>query len=211
MTAWAEEIRNPAPGRNDGQRYLTAIALETDLDRSAFLEAAGFEATGHFAARFRLDLSEARPHPTATTDGSTLRAVTADDFARRIDVHRSAWPGSTFDRVRYERIQQAPNYRRELDIVLETADGIFASYCICWYDPGSGIGIFEPVGTHPDWRGRGAGRQVIAEGLRRLQKLGARFAQVETPGFNAPARALYESAGFVQLDTARTFLKAIAS
>ena len=88
-------------------------------------------------------------------------------------------------------------------------DGTFASYCICWADARSRLGLFEPVGTRPDWRGRGAGRALILEGLRRLRDAGMQTAQVSTAGFNAPAQALYESCGFIPHDTARTFMKVI--
>ena len=47
-------------------------------------------------------------------------------------------------------------------------DGVFGSYCLCWADQHSRVGHFEPVGTRADWRGKGAGRSVILEGLRRL-------------------------------------------
>ena len=57
-------------------------------------------------------------------------------------------------------------------------------------------GEFEPVGTREKWRGRGLGKTVIAEGLRRLQARGAHTAYVTTPGSNTAAQRLYESAGF---------------
>jgi GNAT superfamily N-acetyltransferase len=46
-------------------------------------------------------------------------------------------------------------------------------------------GEFEPVGTHPDHRGRGLGAATCAFALRRLQEQGGRT-----------ARALHESLGF---------------
>ena len=71
----------------------------------------------------------------------------------------------------------------------------------------SGIGHFEPVGTRPEWRGTGAGRAVIHEGLRRLRNAGMRWARVSTAGLNHPAQALYRSCGFERADTERTFIR----
>lgn len=103
-----------------------------------------------------------------------------------------------------------PNYDPELDIVLETGDGSFASCCIAWRDDALGIGSFEPLGTRPTWRAKRSARQVICEGLRRLRARGMHSAQVETAGFNTPAQALYESCGVRELGRCLTYMKRVA-
>ena len=206
MDQWAEEIRNPTTRAADG-RWLTTVALERDQARIDFLEAQGFSATGHFAPDYRRDLSLPIAAPRLAA-GQRLRSATDADLAERVAVHRASWLGSSYEEVRHRRIQESPGYDPELDIVLETADGRFASYCICWVDA-AGVGSFEPVGTRPEWRGQGAGREIILEGLRRLQAKGVQRARVSTAGFNAPAQRLYESCGFERIDTARTYLKRI--
>ncbi|MFV2090482.1 MAG: GNAT family N-acetyltransferase [Pseudomonadales bacterium] len=207
MDAWAREIL--APERNDdcSDRWLTAIAFESDEERIRFLTDAGFEATRHFAPYYRLDLAGEIP-ASGLEEHMKLRAVTEDDIDDRVELHRAAWLGSGFDRARYEQIRAMPEYQSALDIVLETADG-FASYCICWENREASLGSFEPVGTSPAWRGKGIGRAVILEGLRRLKARGMRYAQVGTAGFNTPAQALYESCGFARVDTARTYMKIV--
>jgi len=40
----------------------------------------------------------------------------------------------------YLRLREAPCYEQELDIVLETRDGTFASYCIAWADFENAVG-----------------------------------------------------------------------
>jgi GNAT superfamily N-acetyltransferase len=64
-----------------------------------------------------------------------------------------------------------------------------------------------PAGTRPEWRGTGAGRAVIHEGLRRLRDAGMRWERVSTAGFNHPAQALYRSCGFERVETERTFIR----
>src|SRR5262249_33836487 len=108
-------------------------------------------------------------------------------------------------------IRANPVYDPELDIVLETTDGTFVSYCICWADAATRVGSFEPVGTRPDWRGRRVGREVIHEGLRRLRDKGMQRARVRTAGFNAQAQALYDSCGFVRVGTIRSYVKDLSS
>ena len=208
MAAWRREIEHPQRGTDRTGRYLTTIALESDDFRIRALEREGFTACRHHAPVYLQDLTGALPEPAAPA-GARLRSVTGADVPARVDVHRAAWVGSRFDAGRYGQIRSSTAYSEKLDIVLER-DGTFGSYAICWADPISGIGHFEPVGTHPEWRGTGAGRAVILEGLRRLRQAGMRQARVSTAGFNHPAQALYESCGFERVDTERTFIRKLA-
>src|SRR5438477_8374105 len=97
-----------------------------------------------------------------------------------------------------------PGYTPELDLVALTADGTFASYCICWLDPVNKIGEFEPVGTRPAFRGKGLGKAVMLEGLRRLKAFGMQTAIVCSLGSNEASKGLYASVGF------RTYNKSYA-
>lgn len=81
----------------------------------------------------------------------------------------------------------------------------FGSYCICWYDPGSRTGLFEPLGTRPAYRGEGLGKAVMLEGLLRLLDLGAHTALVAAVHDNEAARSLYESVGFETANTERLY------
>jgi len=207
MEDWAREINNPAPRPQSDERYLTTVAFESQRGRLDALQSAGYEPTGHFAPLYRRDLSQIIEIEPPDPPGR-LRSVTQADLSSRVDVHRGAWLGSSWDLEKYTAIRSSPAYREDLDIVYDTGQS-FASYCICWADPDSGIGIFEPVGTRPEWRGKGVGRAVILEGMRRLQDLGMDYAQVGTAGFNEPAQRLYESCGFTRHDTLRTFMKVL--
>lgn len=91
----------------------------------------------------------------------------------------------------YRNIQSAPLYRRDLDIVAIAPDGAIAAFCTAWFDDVTRSGYFEPLATVPAHRRRGLARAVMAEGLRRLTRLGAVTAQVG--GYNHEANALYRS------------------
>ena len=96
----------------------------------------------------------------------------------------------------YRNIMRLPGYRRELDIVVETANGELAACCTCWLDSENRVGEFEPVGCHPDYRQRGLTRAAMFEAMRRLRSLGGEAAVVSTHPLNTPAKALYRSCGF---------------
>lgn len=71
-----------------------------------------------------------------------------------------------------------------------------ASACTIWFDEGNGVGLFEPVATHPDFQGKGLSKAVMAEGMRRMKAAGMKRAIVGFDPNNAAALALYTSMGF---------------
>jgi ribosomal protein S18 acetylase RimI-like enzyme len=97
-----------------------------------------------------------------------------------------------------------------LDLVAVAPDGAFASYCICWLDPANRTGEFEPVGTRPAFRGKGIGKLLMLEGLRRLKALGARTAIVYSVGDNTASIRLYESVGFRTITRNRYYSKRLS-
>ena len=130
-----------------------------------------------------------------------VRAVGGEEeWPARVELHRTVWAPSRVTLDAYRRLRAAPVYRRDLDLVAAAPDGTFAAYAIVWYDPASAVGEFEPVGTHPDFRRRGAARTVMLEGLRRLRELGARRALVASSANNPASIRLYESVGFALAD-----------
>lgn len=91
----------------------------------------------------------------------------------------------------YRRIQEAPLYRRDLDLVAIAPDGAIAAFCTLWYDDATRSLYVEPLATVPEHRRRGLAQAVLAEGLRRAQRLGADLALVG--GFDEGANALYRT------------------
>ena len=105
----------------------------------------------------------------------------------------------------YRHIQNAPLYRRDLDIVAIAPDGAVASFCTIWFDDVTRTGAFEPVATVPAHQRRGLGKAVMFEGLRRLKRLGATMAYVGS--YSPEAGALYASVGFTDYDLSEPWVK----
>ncbi|MDJ0755449.1 MAG: GNAT family N-acetyltransferase [Ardenticatenaceae bacterium] len=100
----------------------------------------------------------------------------------------------------YKNIQAAPLYRQDLDLVVAAPNGELAAFATMWLDDETRCGVFEPVGTHPDYQRRGLGSALLTEGMRRLREQGATLATV---GSGAPgACAFYESLGLKVRDQA---------
>lgn len=91
----------------------------------------------------------------------------------------------------YRRIQEAPLYRRDLDVVAVAPDGAIAAFCTLWYDDATRSVYVEPLATVPEHRRKGLAQAVLTEGLRRAPRLGADVALVG--GYDDAANALYRA------------------
>jgi ribosomal protein S18 acetylase RimI-like enzyme len=175
---------------------LSTYVLETDAERAGRAEARGYarpELPKSYAFHVR-ELDDAMPEPSIP-DGFRLHTVGGEeDFRKRVEIHGAVWAPSRVTEEVYRHVTQAWPYRAELDCVVEAPDGRFAAYVLGWYDDANRVGLFEPVGTHPDFRRLGLGSAVCQFALRRLREEGASLALVLAA--EEPAMRLYESVGF---------------
>lgn len=105
----------------------------------------------------------------------------------------------------YRNTQNAPLYRRDLDLVAFAPDGAIASFATIWFDDVTRSAYLEPVATVPAHRRRGLGKAVLTEGLRRLKRMGAMLAFVG--GYEPPANALYTSVMGKEFDLSEMWIK----
>ncbi len=189
--AWLEDgHRRYAPSEPFG-----IGVMDDDGERRSVLEERGYRRADAGDVRFwqRIDPSFDAPMP----DGFRVNAVRgADDIERRVYVQHNSFESSTATPDVWRALAELPGYRRDLDLVVIAPDGTGAAGCTIWYDEANRAGEFEPVGTSRAFQRRGIGKALLAEGLRRLYAFGAEEAIVRTNITNAPAIALYRSAGF---------------
>jgi len=163
----------------------------------------------HFSQRgYRL--GRGMVHLTRTLDSTipTVRLVEGyetreckgvQEVAARARAQYGAFGSSaSFDRYleRFTNFMRSPVYRSEQDIVAVSPDRQVGAFCVVWTDPVNQVGLFEPVGTHPEFHRKGLGRAVLTEGLHRLYERGMCRAIVSTYEDNIAAIKLYESVGF---------------
>lgn len=204
---WIEERRRETPVSEAdipkayamlGADTLSTTALQSDSERIAFLESRGYQRVERHSVRYSRDLADAIPPPVLPR-GMRLRHVDGRDIEARAELHRDAWSvwgNSSFSAGRYRRLRATHIYDETLDIVVEGLDWGLLSYCVAWLDSANGVGHFEPVGTRPAAAGKGLGRAVVLEGLRRLKERGAHTALIGTASVNDPALKTYTACGF---------------
>jgi GNAT superfamily N-acetyltransferase len=105
----------------------------------------------------------------------------------------------------YREVQKAPDYRADLDLFTIAPNGEYASCCIVWYDDVNRTAFFEPVCTDARYRRRGLGRAVMMEGIRRVARLGAVRAFVNS------SQEFYRCVGFAMELATFTWKKAFGA
>ncbi|MFJ7412188.1 GNAT family N-acetyltransferase [Streptomyces sp. NPDC098077] len=122
--------------------------------------------------------------------------ITGSDAADRARVHRAAFAGSTFSVDHWRRMKESPAGHLAVDTLVRTPSGDPAAAATGWFGGAGRCGLLEPVGTHPDHRGHGYGRDAVRGACAALADRGASAVAVLTPASNEAAAALYRSAGF---------------
>ncbi|MGW1293619.1 GNAT family N-acetyltransferase [Streptomyces sp. NPDC002533] len=128
-----------------------------------------------------------------TTRAERVGEPDADD---RVLVHRSAFEGSTFALKHWETMRASPAGHLAVETLVRTPSGDPAAAATGWFAGAGRCGVLEPVGTHPDHRGHGYGRDAVRGTCAALADRGASAVAVLTPARNEAAVALYRSAGF---------------
>jgi len=181
MLRYAEEtVAKPSDGVrrlrihiNDDDDEFQKVASEMGYTR-----AEGGEPMSHFPIP--------TPFPEVPLpDGFRLKSLAEDNDLYKLN--RCLWRGFNHgdeppdDGIEERKLMQsAPNYRKDLNVVVEAPDGNFVSYCGMWYESVHSIAYVEPVATDPDYRRMGLGRVAVMEGIRRCRALGATVAYVAT-------------------------------
>ena len=100
-----------------------------------------------------------------------------------------------------KNMQDTPNFKHSLKIVVEAPNGDFASFCGMWYVPTHKYAYVEPVATDPDYRRMGLGKAAVLEGIRCCGSLGATVAYVGSD------QKFYQAIGFKKVYLSECWVK----
>ena len=194
ILSFAEEHLSAA---SDGGRRLGVYINDQDDDFQSVASEMGYKRGDGCEPMSRFAIPDPFP-PISLPAGFRLKSLAEENNLHKVD--RVLWRGFNHgdeppedgieDR---EFMQSAPNFRKDLNIVVEAPDGNFVSYCGMWYEPVHAVAYVEPVATDPDYRRMGLGRAAVLEGIRRCGIMGARVACVGS------AKPFYLSLGFRQV------------
>jgi GNAT superfamily N-acetyltransferase len=171
------------------------LARDDDFELRGLLAGDGFVADDGQSGTTWMN-AEDRPNVTALPEGFVF-VDRASETTRPHAMRRRS--GEEVE----ARLRQCSLYDPGLDIAVEAADGQAAGYALFWFDPVTEVGLVEPMRVEDAYQRRGLARAMLAEGLDRLAKSGARRLKV---GYATDvARGLYVGAGFRVSSTSRSY------
>jgi GNAT superfamily N-acetyltransferase len=182
---------------------LRSVARVVDADALARLAAHGYSVDertaaddGYWLQLNRRDLADV-PEPVLP-DGFRFRTAAEVGAEGAVRAHRDAWHPSSFTEVSYANVRPMWPYRDDLHVLVEAPDGTLAATAMMWLDEANRTAEFEPVGTHPEFRGRHLGSALLCHGMRVVRAAGADTMIVSCLGAPAypAAKALYYGVGF---------------
>ncbi len=195
MLDWSEA--HLAQTGENGQRWLEVWAYADDTFRNDLLHQRGYiRSEAHENTRRR---PMTLPIPDAAVpEGYTVRAMRRhpDDWQHQADLLNAAFGRTFHNAEEYRNFQTSPEYRLDLDLVVEAPDGTLAANAAFTAYARESFAILEPVCTHPAHQGRGLAKAAILEGLRGIKALGIQVAYVGAWYSNAVSNHTYEALGF---------------
>ena len=187
--------------KDDGNELKVGIPVPVGFEsRIKVLKEFGFEDGGvceHNQVR-PLDLPPPEFQPP---EGYIVRHVKLpEDFEPYSDVVNTVFSHCNMTEKLAMLYTEAGFYNDELDLVVEASDGNFTAFVTVRIDPITKMAELEPVGTHPDHRGKGLAKAVCAEGIRRVQKYNPTCIVILGAAPTEGAARLYHSLGFEKED-----------
>ncbi|GAB4210532.1 MAG: hypothetical protein OHK0022_43670 [Roseiflexaceae bacterium] len=221
VIAWGEERMREIGVERGRPALLRAGAVDHYTDLREALERNGYTINRYFFTMERpLDLPiEERPLP----EGYTLRHVEEEaDYARWVEAfnqsfidHWNHHPTTLDEHMHW--INNDPHYRKDQDLLAVTADGTVAAFCFCIINPDENArnnrqaGWIATLGTRRGYRNIGLGRAMLLAGLRVLKQNSMTTARLGVDAENpSGALRLYESVGFVRIQTRVSYARELA-
>jgi mycothiol synthase len=129
-------------------------------------------------------------------DGYQVRPLAGpEEIAPRVAAHCAGWQRPSMTVEVYQRLMRTPCYRPELDLVATDPTGVIVACCNVWLDEVNGVGVFEPLSTHPDHRGKQLAQALVCKGMQQLHMLGATKALVLSASESPHVARLYTRCG----------------
>lgn len=210
MYIWAEERMVEIATALGSKEIFTLWIYSNDQVLTTHLEGRGFESQQEYHLYLTRSLKEDLSMTSLPPDYQVRHICGEEDIRLRSAASFGAFKSNiSWENYvnRYRKFMRSPVYNPEHDLVVVAPDGRVASFCIIWMDDENKVGLFEPVGTHPDFQRLGLGKTIMLAGLQRMQACGMQTAIVCTEHDNLAAQSLYHSAGFQENNRIITYVK----
>jgi mycothiol synthase len=172
-----------------------ADAFRDDTARVQLLADLGWEKVDTLPYVLNRTVIKPTAVPTLPQGFFIRSAAGIEDAAALAEIHNASF-GSSWTPETYRQVMQSPGYDPQRELVIQAPDRTFAAFTVTWYDHLNATGLFEPVGTHEDYRRRGFGRALLIYGMQQMAAAGMKLATVANFEENEASRGLYRACGF---------------
>lgn len=200
MFEYAEANLMGQSGKYPDKKYLSAHINDFDGELEAIAGAKGYLKTETDKPWCDMTMMYIpNPFPEIKLpEGFRLQSLDDDNDLYKVD--RVLWRGFDHEGEPPEdgvegrkKMQSAPNFRKDLNIVVVAPNGDFVAYAGIWLEETNKYAYIEPVATDPDYRRMGLGKAAVLEAVRLCGQLGATIAYVES------SLPIYLSCGFTRI------------
>jgi predicted N-acetyltransferase YhbS len=192
---YAEKTGFRGMSRSRNKPFRAVYIYDFDTEFEEIVAARGYEKWSDFGETHSIYHLDQPVPPSVLPDAFKLRSLDDENDFRKIN--QVLWRGFNHpgeppeDEIEGRKfVQQSPNFRKDLTIVVVAPNGDYSTYCGMYYVPENRLAHLEPLATDPDYRRMGLAKAAILESLRRVQTLGAEVCWV---GSGLP---VYTATGF---------------
>lgn len=219
LLAWCVERTRKLGEDNDLTATLAERVTEDNTEERRALERNGFEVVRYF---FTMEnrLAGTLPGLQFPTGYVVRDRAGLDDPAGWADLYNQSFVDHyhhhhmSVAEVEHENLN--PNYRPDLDLVVQAPDNTWAALCYAQINPGETvdgeqIGWIGLLGARRGYRNQGIGRAALLAGMHRLQQEGCRRIRLHVDADSLTgATHLYDAVGFGVVETALHYSRRIS-
>jgi ribosomal protein S18 acetylase RimI-like enzyme len=127
-----------------------------------------------------------------------VRPARPEDVSELVDIENASFATDRLDRRALRYAIRSPTILA--CVAAEPENGKVLGYALVQIRRGSAFGWLTSLAVRPDSQGGGLGRQLIEAAERAAREAGRARIRLEVRADNAPARKLYEEAGYARGD-----------
>ncbi|MFN8371437.1 MAG: GNAT family N-acetyltransferase [Anaerolineae bacterium] len=177
---------------------ITLNVYEDDEARITLLRQLGYQHAGVHSTIAQRSLREPIPEASLAA-GFSVRPLRGTQEVEKLVEAQNAAFGWNWQAQDMQRVLTAPGNSPERELVVMTPEGRAAAFCYLLLDAHSKLGMFEDVGTHPDFRRRGLGSAMLYAGMKLMYDAGMGSALVPYHVSADAGKGLYDAVGFQPL------------
>lgn len=172
-------------------------AFSDNAYKQKILKENNFKALNQYSIHYEYNLSDFEIKPLDLDQNNKILSLSSlKTINSKIECYKGCFPDHQLSKDKYLSLMECSSYKPDFDLVLVNQDEKVLSFATIWLDTKNSIGVFEPIGTDKEVRGKGLAKLIMTAGLNKLKKNKIEKAYLKTGHKNYAAQTVYEKLGF---------------